>query len=143
MIHFCQTVFAPVDGAGGTGILTGAAAFAVFVVDVDFFLGNIRVICFVHRAVQIGKQVIHFCCFAKADHDRIDFLLGEDIVQCFLIMSRQTAAAEGFHGKYAFSGSMAGFDGFHHFLFCGKLVALADAKAGVIDEGEDHIFFFS
>ena len=87
------------------------------------------------------EQIIHFRSFAESDHHGIDFLLREDIVQCFLITACQAAAAKGFHGKYPFPCSMAGFDGFHHFFLCGKLVAFADAQTCIVDEGEDHIQF--
>ena len=65
--------------------------------------------------------------------------MGEHVIQRLLIMGGQTAAAKGFHGKNALSRLMTGRNGLHHFFTGGKLVALADAQSGIIDEGEDHV----
>ena len=139
MIHFRQSVFIIKDGAGWAGRLTGAAAFAVILRDVDFFHGDIGIVVPGHSALQIGQQIVHFSGLAKADHHRIDLRLGEHIVQRLLIMGSQSAAAEGFHGKHAFPRPMAAADGSQHFLFGGKGISLANPQSGIIDQRKNHI----
>ena len=59
-------------------------------------------------------------------------------------MGRETSAAEGLHGKDAFSSPVAAADGLEHFLFGTESVALSNSQPRVIDQRKDlsliHIF---
>ena len=119
MVNLRQTIFVIKDCTCGAGFLTGSAAFAVFLIDIDLLFGNIGIIGSVHGSIKIGDKIIDFSDFSKTDHDRINFRFGKYIIQCLLIMFGQITAAKGFHGKATLSGFMALCNAFHHFFFCG------------------------
>ena len=93
------------------------------------------------RAVRIGDQPVHFFFFADAHHGGVHAGKTGDVVQSLYIIGRQIAAAESLHGEYTFPSIVAGLNGSLHLLAGAGTVAVADAQAGEVDQGEDHIAF--
>ena len=62
----------------------------------------------------------------------MDFLFGKHIVQGFLVVFCQVAAAEDLHGKNAFSCIAACSDGFQHLITGTGPMAETDAHGSIV-----------
>ena len=71
LVDFGQSIFVVMHSACGTDFEAGTAAFAILLIDLLFFTGNVRIVRRFHLSGQITHHIVNFRCIGEAEHDGV------------------------------------------------------------------------